>query len=199
MEALFVYLGIGAVSASGWALRFRSRRTVGTVALVAVAVTVGAAVARPDRPGPWSNLTVLITAVAVGVFIGRIVPARFRPMAIVLVVLAVLDASQLLFAAGLGTGPADVWFHLTWLRADGSPARLGIVDLIVAAAVGEHLRRRRAGPVRSTLTPVGGFVLADTFVFLTGIGGLVLLPFLAAAWFLGEAVAVSATRIRSAA
>ncbi len=190
MEVLFVYLGIGSVSASGWALRPLSRRTVRVVALTTVAVTVAGALTRPDPPGPWSNLSVLATSVALGVWIGRSVPPRFRPMATLLVTLALLDASQLFFAGGFGTGPADVWFHLTWTRADGSPARLGIADLVVAAAIGEHLRRRGAGPARTTLTPVGGFVLADAFVYVTGVGSLVLLPFLTAAWLIGEAPTV---------
>lgn len=194
VEALYVYLGIGTVSASGWALRAWSRRSVRAAALATLAVTVAGALTRPDAPGPWSNLSVLATSVAVGVWIGRRVAPRFRPMAILLITLALLDASQLLFSGGFGTGRVDVWFHLTWLRSDGSPARLGIADLIVAAAIGEHLRRRGAGLLRSTVTPVAGFALADTFVFVTGIGGLVLLPFLTAAWLIEEMVAPKPTR-----
>lgn len=188
MEALLVYLAIVAVSASGWSTRTLGRRAIRTAALSLAVVTVAAAVLRPEIPLFWSNLAVLGTSMATGIWVGRAVAPRFWPMATLLLVLAALDASQLLFAGGTGRGSATVWFHLTWLRGDGTQGRLGIADLIVAAAIGEHLRRRGARPLRSTLTPVGGFLLADTYVFLTSASDLVLLPFLAAAWLLQEAV-----------
>jgi hypothetical protein len=48
----------------------------------------------------WNNLLVLSLALSAGIGLGRVVPARFRPMLMLLLVLSALDIVQIALTSG---------------------------------------------------------------------------------------------------
>lgn len=195
LAAVAIYAVLVGVAASPWVLARMRTRSLGVTALILGAADLAAGVLGWDV-WPWSNILVVAVAITSGTWLGRALPARRRPMLVFLLVLAILDTSQLLFSGGTSSATLDshaVWAHLTWM-AEGQTHRLGIADLVLTATIAEHLRRRTAGRVRTIVTPVGGFLLAGLFVFTTGVRDLVLIPFLFLAWLLGEAVRSSGSQ-----
>lgn len=99
-----------AVAAAAWPLRETRSAVLGGVLLLSLTVATAGVTAGIDGY-PWSNVDVLAGSVAGGVLLGRLLPARARPMGVLLVVLALLDAAQLLFVAGTAEGAFESWVH----------------------------------------------------------------------------------------
>ncbi len=178
------------VSASAWAVQRLSTRTVIAGSVAGSAVAVMASVAGIDGY-PWSNVVVLMVAVAGGVGVGRWVTPTARAMFLLLAVLSALDLSQLLWAGGTraqGPAPWETWFHLLVLAADGTPIlKIGVVDLLLVAAVAEHWRRRGAGFWLAALTGPVGLALSSGYAWVVRpAGGMVLVPFVFVGWSMSE-------------
>lgn len=160
---------------------------------------LGAVISLPLYPG--SNILVLLVALTGGLLLGRSLPARFWPFLLVLVVLSVLDATQIALTGGLvplapGSAPVHtvsgesgplLYLNFLLLLPAGHYL-LGIFDLLVLTAVAEHWRHRGGSYLFALLPGVVGFLLADGFVWLTQLGDWPLIPFFTAGWLLSEGV-----------
>jgi hypothetical protein len=148
---------------------------------------------------PWSDFVVAALALLGGILLGRVMPPRFRPTLILLLVLSALDVAQIVLTSGAAppttSGPAtdgDVsgWFALAnyVIRLPAHNYKVGILDLLLITALAEHWRRRAASYVLALVPGAIGFALAYVFAWLTNIGGLPLAPFFTAGWLCAEGV-----------
>jgi hypothetical protein len=146
---------------------------------------------------PWTDLVVLLVAVTGGLLLGRIIPPRFRPWLIVLLVFSTLDILQIALTAGSsppgtsrGQAPSgsdplllgNFLLVLPWGRFN-----LGIFDLLLVTALAEYWRRRR-GSYLIAVVPglLGLFLLPPIVLLVTPVGNLPLIPFLTAGWLGSE-------------
>jgi hypothetical protein len=145
---------------------------------------------------PWTDLVVLLVAVTGGLLLGRIIPPRFRPWLIMLLVLSVLDILQIALTAGssppgsggqapTGSDPlllGNFLLVLPWGRFN-----LGIFDLLLVTALAEYWRRR-GGSYLLAVVPglLGLFLLPPIVLLVTAVGNLPLIPFLTAGWLGSE-------------
>jgi hypothetical protein len=158
-----------------------------------VALAVGAALALALYP--WTDLFVLGFAVAGGVLIGRRLPPRPMPMLVLLAGLAVIDAIQLV-ALGSGVGPeatggaapASYFYAMLVLDTPWTHSGVGIIDVLVIAAVVEHARRRGLPFAVGAAPGVLAFISADVAFAALALRDLPLIPFLLAGWLAMELV-----------
>lgn len=177
-----------AVAMIAWSVRRVAQRPLAimfagsTVALAADAV-LGLALY------PWTDLPVLGFAITGGILAGRRLPPRPMPMLVLLAVLAALDVIQIV-ASGPGPGPgatggaAPAWYFYVMLVIDTpwSHTGVGIVDVLVIAAMVEHARRRGLPFAAGAAPGIVAFVAADVAVLVLGPLNLPLVPFLLAGW-----------------
>jgi hypothetical protein len=191
MPGLYFVLAV-TFGAAPWALRRVSWRPAVAVTLIAAAALVGGG-ALGLRLYPWSDLPVAVGAVGGGLLLGRAVPAKRAPLAVLLVVAAALDTSQLLFASGSGAGTGGTtsepaWWWWTMFVVDGPWQRsaIGMFDLLLIGTLAEHARQRSLGLVAALAPGLIGVALADLASGLTSGMGLPLIPFLFAGWLITE-------------
>lgn len=161
------------------------------VALASLALAAGAAgIGLGFRPYPFTDVVIAVFCVAAGTAVGRALPARRRPMAVLLAILASLDAIQVLATAPDAALPPGfrIWTMFLLTTPFGSSA-IGFADLAVVAAIGEHWHRRGGSLAWSVLPGVVGLALADAFSALAYSGTLPLLPFVLVGWLVVEAAA----------
>ena len=166
------------------------------IALAALTLLTGVAgIVLELRPYPFTDVVVATFCLAAGTAVGRAVPPRRRPMAILLAILATLDIIQVLTTGPEATSPAAFRLWTMFLLATplGSSA-IAFGDLAVVAMIGEHWRRRDGNLAWSVLPGVVGLALADAFSLLVYHGNLPLLPCVMAGWLLVEAAALVAAR-----
>ena len=192
-----------ASAASTWLLRPVSSRVLLAVTVLAVSVLAGgAALSLPWYP--WTNLPVLVFAIAGGAVLGRRLAARSRPVLVVLVLLSLVDlainglpspiAPESALRPPLPT--ALLYGNVVVFWPGGGRYMLGGLDLLLCAALAEH-RRRRGGPLALALLPGPlAMVLAAVFILASRRGGLALVPFLLLGWLLSETLARLADRRR---
>jgi hypothetical protein len=152
-------------------------------------------------PYPWSDIIVLLTALAAGILLGRALPPRFRPFLILLLLLSALDIAQTILTGGLTHLPSSPPAHTS---APMSGAMLflnlslplpvghyliGIFDLLVITAAAEYWRRRGASYFIAFLPGILGFLLAYGAVLTTQYGGGPLIPFITTGWLGSELIA----------
>lgn len=142
---------------------------------------------------PWSNILVLLVALTAGMLLGRGIAARPIPLLLLLSILSALDIVQVVLRSGApapGQGAADspawlLYLNFTLWLASGR-FNLGIIDLLLVAAMTEHWLRR-GGSIPLSFSPgLFGFVLADIFVLATTLVNLPLIPFLTVGWLCSE-------------
>jgi hypothetical protein len=174
-------------SARGVAQKLLAVVLVGSGVALAVGAVLGLALY------PWTDLPVLGFAVAGGVLVGRRVPPRPMPMLVLLAVLAVLDTIQIV-ALGSGAGPeatggsAPAWYSYGMLVIDTpwTHSSVGIIDVMVIAAMVEHARRRGLPFAAGAAPGMLAFVAADVAFAAFGPLDLPLIPFLLAGWLAVE-------------
>ncbi|MGH2514804.1 MAG: hypothetical protein ACRDHP_04035 [Ktedonobacterales bacterium] len=138
---------------------------------------------------PWINLIVLLVSLSAGVLLGRSLPAKTWPFLIVLLVLSVLDITQIVLSSQ-APAPAHVaaipptgqlvgnfFLLLPWGRFN-----IGLFDIFIIAAISEHARKRGLTFVLALLPSVLGIVLAFAFRQFIYNGTLPLIPFLTIGW-----------------
>lgn len=177
-----------AVAMIAWSVRGIAQRPLAVVfAGSAVALAAGAVLGLALYP--WTDLPVLGFAIAGGILVGRRLPPRPMPMLVLLAVLAALDVIQIV-ASGSGSGPgatggaAPAWYFYVMLVIDTpwSHTGVGIVDVLVIAAMVEHARRRGLPFAAGAAPGIVAFVAADVAVLVLGPLNLPLVPFLLAGW-----------------
>ena len=185
-----------ASAASAWLLRPVSSRVLLPVTVLAASVlAAGAALSLPLYP--WTNLPVLVFAVAGGVVLGRRLPARARPALVGLALLSLADLILNGLPAPLppesmprpAPVPPLLYGNVVIRWPDGDRFMLGVLDLLICAAPAVHWHRRGASPAVAFLPGPAAMVLAATFVLVSQRGSLALVPFLMLGWFLSEAIA----------
>jgi hypothetical protein len=177
-------------AARGWLL------AIGLLGSIVVSI-LGEVLALPLYP--WSNLVVLLTALSAGLLLGRVMPPRFGPLLLLLVLLSVVDAVQTALTGGFTPLPSSPPAHPDavvsgpllylnlYLVLPAGHYQLGVFDLLVMTAAAEHWRRRGSGYLIAQLPGVLGFLLAYGAVGLTRLGGWPLIPFITAGWLCSEA------------
>lgn len=162
-----------------------------------IVVVAGAAFALPLYP--YSDFFVAAFGLSAGVALGRVMPARFRPFLVLLLVLSVLDVGQNVVLSGPSTSSPDqhlVWLNVRFPLADGH-FNIGFADVILIAAASENLRRRGVSMGLSLLPGVIGISLGEALLatlppappaYVTAIAAS-LIPLLAAGYLLTELAA----------
>jgi hypothetical protein len=170
-----------------------------------VGITVGLiGMARPLPLSPWTDLVVLLGVLVVawsgGLLLGRWLPPHFRPFLLAFLCLSALDV---LLTAGLSASPpqppvgstplrvGDFLLVLPWGRFETN-----VVDLLLITTLAEHWRRRGTTYLIALLPSALGFLLADGFVLVTGLGIVPGIPFLTAGYICTEGVYRSLSRHR---
>lgn len=190
---MFALAGLAVVTI-GWWVRGVPRWLLGAVLAIGLGGATAGTLAAVDGY-PWSNLLVLAVAVAGGVLLGGAIPARARPMLLVLVVLAVLDAAQLLFVGGTGGKPSESWFYLLVRGTEGNLFKLGVADLVLVVTMAVHGARRGLSFWPAILPGPVGLLVAFVYASLMRpSGGLVLVPFLLVGWVLVELLGQRGTK-----
>lgn len=191
-------------SAVPWLARPLGGRLLVIVLVVGIAVGLMSLVlALPLYP--WSDLVVLVVAWSGGLLLGRWVAPQFRPFLLLFLCFSAVDVLQL--AAGLSAssaaGPptpasstprylADFLLILPWGRF-----AINVVDILLLTTLAEHWRRRGASYLIAFLPGALGFLLADGFVLVTGLGLLPGIPFFTAGYVLTEVVYHAVSRRRA--
>lgn len=124
---------------------------------------------------PLTDLVPVVVAACGGVLVGRIIPARFRPMAILIAVLAAADSIQV-FAASNDSHPVSYYFAMFIVATPLGRAAIGFADLLVVTAIAEHYRKRGSDYWVAAAPGVVGLVVPVVFLGVLRIG-LPLLPF----------------------
>ncbi len=183
-----------ACAAATWPARRVGRVPLAATFLAGVALlAVGAATAAPLYP--WANVAVILVALAGGLLLGRAMPARLRPYLALLVALSLLDVAQIALTSGSpppgptgGPGPAPLLYGNVTLLLPWGRFRLGILDLLLATATAEHLRRRGRSLALALTPGAVELLLAAAVVVAAGRGGLPLIPFLTVGYLAAEAL-----------
>jgi hypothetical protein len=160
------------------------------VALAVLVLLGSAGLAAGLRLYPWTNLLVAAVAASGGILVGRAVPSRFRAMALLLLVLALLDTVQVVGTAtatgAQGQRSVGEYYVMFVVVTSLASSAIGIADLLVVAAMAEHWRRRGAGPAVMVLPGVTGLLITYP-VTLVLRGSLPLVPFLFVGFLLTQA------------
>ena len=187
MLQLVVILVSGLIAAAVRLGRRVSLRIVAGLLMLSVAVSV-AGVLAGARLYPWTDIPVAMLAVNGGILLARAIPPRFWPFFLALLILSALDAAQQVLPSGpvshSSTRPVAYFYTMFVIDVGGGHAAIGFLDLLLAAAVGEHSRRRGQSPWRGILPAPAGVLLADLLVRLTSAGNIPLIPFITLAWLI---------------
>lgn len=184
---LFVSYGLFALAfaLAPWILR-QVRWIALTVGLGAGIIAAAAGILAGARLYPLTDLVPMVVAACGGVLVGRIVPARFRPMAILIAVLAAADSIQV-FAASNDSHPVSYYYAMFIVTTPLGRAAIGFADLLVVTGIAEHYRRRGSNYWVAAAPGIVGLVLPVLFLGVLRVG-LPLLPFVFVGLVLTEVV-----------
>jgi hypothetical protein len=195
---VFAVVGL-AVGSIGWWVRGVPRLALGVVLAVGLAGAAAGTLAGVDGY-PWSDLVVLAVAIVGGILLGSAIPPRARPMLLVLVALAVLDAAQLFVGGGRDDDLSATWFSLVVRGSEGNVLQLGVGDLVLVVAMAVHGAKRGLRFWPAVLPGPVGLLAALAYGWLVRPpDGLVLVPFLLVGWVLVEIWVIGTKQGRSTA
>jgi len=137
-------------------------------------------------PYPWTDVVVLLVALTGGLLLGRVVPTRFWPILLVMVLLSAVDVANIVRTYRASAAPAnfsgpDLYGNLLFLLPFGA-VNVGIGDLLLLTALAEQWRRRGSSWLVVFTPGAVGLGLAYAFVLVTGLAVIPLLPFLTVGW-----------------
>ena len=165
----FVSVGVAVgCGLSPWAVQRAPTRWAVIAALPLLLVVVAGAVLGLAFY-PYSDVVVAAVSVLAGIALGRVMPPRFRPLLVLLLVLSALDVAQNVLTSGPTTGgpvttsqpdPHFIWLNFR-LPLAGGHFNIGFADLLLIAAVSENLRRRNATLPLTLLPGVIGLGLGE--------------------------------------
>jgi uncharacterized protein (DUF58 family) len=183
--AITLALAVLCVCLSVPAGRIGGRPLVALLVLSAAVWVLGAALSLPWYP--LTSIVDVVFAVSLGLAAGRLVPARFRPFLILLIILSVLDVLQVGLSAGSHAAAQDSGlsagqlYSTVVVKLPIGNYRLGPFDLAIAAAIGTHWLRRGAG-LKVPLAGVATAVILAYAVILAKPVTLPLMPFFLVGW-----------------
>ena len=200
---LFVSLGVavGCAVLPWAAVRLPTRWVAMAAAPVLALIVAGAVFGLPFYP--FSDIVVLGFGLLAGILLGRAMPPRFRPFVVLLLILSALDVAQNILFSGPPPGPlappsTTLDPHLIWLNfripLPGGHFNIGFADLLLIAALSEHLRRRHVRLALAVLPGVIALGLGEAVVAslpqsppaLLGAFVQSVIPFLTAGYLLTE-------------
>lgn len=202
--AVSVAVGLGCGLVPWAVVRLPSRWAAIAAAPLLLAIAIGVTFGLPLYP--ISDVIVVVFSVLAGLLVGRAMPPRFAPFFVLLLILSALDVAQNAVFSGPSTSatgtpdPHFIWLNLRFPLPTGH-FNLGFVDLLLIAAISEHLRRRKSPLPVALLPGVIGLGLGEAVVaslpsspplLLTALTQSVI-PFLTAGYLLSE-LAVSQTQ-----
>lgn len=144
------------------AAKVPTRWIVSAAAPLFFVVAAGAAFGLPLYP--LSNAIVVAFALLAGIAVGRFMPPRFRPFALLLLVLSVIDVVQIIVFLTWFLGPRHIWVSVQFRLPDYGGFNFALALLIVIAATTENLRRRNARLGLSLLPGVIGMGLHEAML-----------------------------------
>jgi len=134
-----------------------------------------------DRdPSGWISGVTFVAVVTGGALLGRILPAGWGPMAVLLGVLATIDIIWIT-SGGAASDAVRTVATLT-VRSGNSTAAIGTGDILLAAAIASHWRSRGARFAPAIAGAPLGMILANLFFAVSGVANLALVPFIAVGW-----------------
>lgn len=170
-------MGLGALSV---------RRLLRSAIAIGVAAGLALTAAGVVSDVGWLiDVGIVVASITVGILVGRVIPPKAWPMALVLGALSVAD---IVWVVSGGAFSADWGNQVLNLSVDvgTSSSSIGTLDLILAAAVTAHWLEREAGVVLSLAAAPLGMVLANIYVALSGAENLPLVPFITLGWLVTE-------------
>ena len=189
-------------SAMPWLARTLHDRSLAIGLVAGIIVSLIGVVSTRGALFPWTGLGVLLVAWSGGLLLGRGIAPRFPPFLLWFLCLSVIDVG---LTAGLSlSGPqtsagstplhfGDFLLILPWGRFETN-----VVDILLITALAEHWRRRGQAYLLALLPSALGFLLADGFVLVTGVGLLPGIPFLTVGYLCTEGLYRSISRHRGA-
>lgn len=189
-----------------WAAARLSTRWAAIAAAPLLAVMVAGAVGGVAFY-PGSDVVVAAFSLLAGIVVGRLMPPRFGPFFLLLVVLSAVDLAQNIVFSGPPAGSSSAPDpHFAWLNfrvpLPAGHFNIGFADLLLIAAAGENLRRRGATLTLTLLPGVIGLGLGEGLTatlpeappaLLTAFAQS-LVPFLAAGYLLTELAVAQVTQ-----
>lgn len=117
---------------------------------------------------PFSDVFVAAFSLAAGVALGRVMPPRFLPFVVLLLILSVLDVAQNVAFSGPPPTTAGGTDHLVWINVriplPNGHFNIGFADVILITAAAENLRRRNVSLGLSLLPGVIGISLGEALL-----------------------------------
>lgn len=128
---------------------------------------------------PWTDAVVLWIGVSAGICISRFFKS-YRGFILFLIALSMLDVVQVLLTSASPAGGKEAvgsaLMFGNFVIYGTLNFKIGIIDIAIICAMTDKLTSN--GKVVSLLPGFIGLLVADMFVFLTGHGGIPLIPFL---------------------
>ena len=188
LEVLIVLLS-GAVAGAAWLARRVSNRFLLGGLVLSMVLSIAGVLAGASLY-PLTDVLVIVLASSAGILLGRAIPPRFWPFFVALLILSGLDAAQQLLPSGpvsyRSTRPAAYLYTMFVIDVAGAHAAIGFLDLLLAAAIGEHGRRRCQATWRAVLPAPVGLLVADLVNLITSAGNIPLIPFITLAWLIAQ-------------
>lgn len=138
---------------------------------------------------PWTNIVVFLVAVGAGMLLGRVIHAKFWPFLIFLIVMSILDVTQIILtthpsapttqSASVPAGQlyANFFLQLPWGKYD-----IGIFELLLLAAMGVYWRRQNGEFLVAFVGIAIGLIVGYTILYADPGVILPLIPFLTLGW-----------------
>ncbi len=138
---------------------------------------------------PWTNIVDVLVAVGAGMLLGRVIPAKFWPFLIFLLVMSILDVTQVVLTAHPSTTvapnasvPAGQLYANFFLQLPWGKYGIGIFDLLILAAIGVYWRRRNGEFLVAFAGIAIGLIVAYTILYAVPGITLPLIPLLMLGW-----------------
>ena len=130
---------------------------------------------------------VAVGAVCLGVVVGRTVPYRSAPMALLLGLLSAIDIIWVASGGRLATDWVNEVLNFSVQLGTGSSS-IGTLDLLLASALSAHWSKRGASLALSVAAAPLGMVISNVYVAMSGADNLPLVPFIGLGWLITESL-----------
>ena len=153
---------------------------------------------------PWTNIVVFLAGVGAGVLLGRVIPAKFWPFFIFLLIMSALDVTQIVLSThGSSSASQNTSISVGELYANffllfpWGPYNIGPFDLLIFAAVGTYWRRLNGSFLVAFVGLALGVIVAYAILIVRPGTVLPLIPFLTAGWLCSVGIARLGSRTKA--
>lgn len=138
---------------------------------------------------PWTNIVDFLVAVGAGMLLGRVIHAKFRPFLIFLIVMSILDVTQIVLTTHPSAPttqstsvPAGQLYANFFLQLPWGKYGIGIFDLLLLSAIGVYWRRQNGEFLVAFAGIAIGLIVAYTILYANPGILLPLIPLLTLGW-----------------